>query len=207
MILTYHNIDLNSKHVNVVNIIIFILQMLTLKILRKKIVFLKHYDMLNDNQIVLRFDDVDKKTIKYVIPILQFFKYPAEFFVCDDFIKSNDNYWANLDDLKQIVNLGFRIQYHSKSHIKLTSICDFQKLDSEIKVPEYLKTIDSQGFEYFAYPYWEYNDKILSVIKKYYEGALSGNGKSNNTIWAMDSIKILNNLWIIPQTLAAVERE
>ncbi len=194
MILTYHKIDIKSKDENTVSLFIFFMQLLVLKITNKKSVLLENYDMNNKSHFVIRFDDVDKKTLKYAIPVLRIFKYLAEFFVCEDFVLSGGNYWADINNLKKIVSLGHRLEYHSKSHKNLIEIEQEKLLEKEIKTPDALKIIDKNSFKYFAYPYWKYNDKIISIVMKYFNGALSGNGFSNQTIWAMDSIKMKNTL-------------
>lgn len=192
MILTYHSVHSKVKNSNTVNFFVFILQLLYLKLRGKSFVTLKNYNKEDKKQIVIRFDDVDKKTLRYVIPVLKVFKAPAEFFICESFVLSQDRYWASVTDLKNIVKKGFRLQYHSKTHPDLSAITDLQVLEEEIRIPEFLKEIDHEGFEYFAYPYWVYNDNVVEIVKKFYKAALSGNGKSNYTNWAMDSIKMKN---------------
>ena len=193
MILTYHQIGSKIKDLNTVHYFTFILHLCILKLFNIKVVFLNEYDENNKKLCVLRFDDVDKKTLKYAIPILKIFGYPAEFFVVSGFVSSNNNYWADVDDLRAISGIG-RLQYHSKSHKDLTEIDEIQAIEEEIKTPEWLKNINSEGFNYFAYPYWKYDDRIINCIQKYYKGALSGNGFENNTVWAMKSIKVLNDI-------------
>ena len=103
MILTYHNINFISKDENTVNVFFFIIHLLKIKFSNKKVVYLSEYDCNNKYHIVLRFDDVDKKTLHFVIPILKILKCPAEFFVVEEFVNSNNGYWADIDDLKNIV--------------------------------------------------------------------------------------------------------
>ena len=138
----------------------------------------------------------DYVTLKYVIPILRFFNFKSEFFICDDFVKKG-SYWANASDLKVVVNKGHHLQYHSKTHKDLTLFSDERILGNEIITPYYLKTLDFGGFEYFAYPCWKYNPLIKSVVSKFYKGGLSGNGFSDYTIWAMDGIRVSNNFSFI----------
>lgn len=80
MILVYH--EISNKIINngnTVNFLVFIAQIVLLKIMGKKFVTLNNYVQKNKNLIVLRFDDVSKETLRCVIPILNFFKCPAEF--------------------------------------------------------------------------------------------------------------------------------
>jgi hypothetical protein len=67
-------------------------------------------------------------------------------------------------------------------------------LEEEIIVPENIKLLDNKGFQWFAYPSWRWNNKVMDIVKRYYKGARSGNGfAKNNEIYALDSIKIQNN--------------
>ena len=82
-------------------------------------------------------------------------------------------------------------------HKLLTEIINEKELLDELICPDWLKEIDLKGFKYLAYPFWRYNDNIIDIIQKYYIGARSGNGFSNNTQYAMDSIKVTSktNIW------------
>lgn len=204
MILVYH--EISNKIINngnTVNFLVFIAQIVLLKIMGKKFVTLNNYVQKNKNLIVLRFDDVSKETLRCVIPILNFFKCPAEFFVVEDFVKSNNGYWADTEDLKNIVTYGHRIQYHSKSHKNLTQIDNLNELLDEILPPEFLINIDPKGMEYFAYPYWVYNEQIIKLVQKYYKAALSGNSaciglyNKESSEYELDGIKMTNTKIII----------
>ena len=83
--------------------------------------------------------------------------------------------------------MGGRLQYHSRTHPRLETIKDMETLKEEIKVPEHLKKLDPKGFKFFAYPFWTYNTDVINVVKKYFQGARSGNGYANGTIYALDS--------------------
>lgn len=198
MILVYHKIgkDIRDDSESTVHYIVFFLQLFCIKLLCKKVVPLNVYNPQCKRHIVIRFDDVDKVTLKYVIPILRFFNFKSEFFICDDFVKKG-SYWANASELKVVVNKGHHLQYHSKTHKDLTLFSDERILGNEIITPYYLKTLDFGGFEYFAYPCWKYNPLIKSVVSKFYKGGLSGNGFSDYTIWAMDGIRVSNNFSFI----------
>ena len=193
MILTYHNIDILSKDENTVCLLFFIIHLLSLKFQQKKIVFLDEYNPKDKNHVVLRFDDGYLNVYKYVAPILKFFNFKFEIFVCPCFI-GNDCF-MNLELLKNIQKFNCRIQYHTLNHKDLSLIEDENILDREISPSEILKNLFSDlNFKYIAYPYWRFNDKAIKIAKKYYKGALSGNGFSNNTQWALNGIKVLNTI-------------
>lgn len=190
MILTYHKISFFYENEITINIFRFIYQMNKLK--KYSVVYLNEYDLEDKHQFVITFDDGYQGIVKYAIPVLKWFKYPFEVFVCEKFLK-NGGIFIGFDDLQKIIRNRGRLQYHSKNHYNLLEINDLGCLENEIKCPEYLKQYDLSGFNYFAYPYWHYNEKIIDIVKRYYKGARSGNGLANGTIWALNSIKSLDN--------------
>lgn len=194
MILTYHKISLTKTDKITVNLKCFIRQMYALR--KNKVVYLNDYDMNDNNQIVLRFDDGYKSVLKYALPILKFFGYPFEVFIVENFFisaeKGNKNF-LNRKDLKKIIKAGGRLQYHTKSHPDLSIIDDEEILKSELICPEYIKQLDKSGFKFFAYPFWKYNSKSMEYVQKLYKGACSGNGFAENNIYSMDGIRIEAN--------------
>ena len=192
MILVYHDIKLFSNNENTVSSFVFFTQMLYLYFSKKEITYLKDYNNPN-TQVVITFDDGFKNILKYAIPILKIFKFPYEVFIVETYLNNKHTEFINKNELDSIINNNGRLQYHSYSHKNLTSIEDIAQLEKEIVCPQDLKVEYKNCFEYFAYPYWEYNNAVVNIIKKYYIGARSGNGKSNNSIWALNSIKVKNN--------------
>lgn len=194
MILTYHKISLTKTDKITVNLSNFIRQMYALR--KNKVVYLNDYDMNDNNQIVLRFDDGYKSVLKYALPVLKFFGYPFEVFIVENFFisaeKGNKNF-LNKKDLKKIIKAGGRLQYHTKSHPDLSIIDDEEILKSELICPEYIKQLDKSGFKFFAYPFWKYNSKSMEYVQKLYKGACSGNGFAENNIYSMDGIRIEAN--------------
>lgn len=191
MILTYHKITFPHKRDNIsTSMFSFLWTLIFLRITRKKIVYLSEYDPDNKNHFVITFDDGYREVLKYALPLLYLFRCPFEVFLVENFFneaeQGNKNY-LDKNDLGRIIKKGGRLQYHSKSHPRLDEIKDLATLESEIKVSEKVKTLDPKGFDYFAYPYWTYNDEVIGIVKKYYRGARSGNGHADGTLYAMDS--------------------
>lgn len=191
MILTYHKISLTKTDKITVNLKSFIRQMYALR--KNKVVYLNDYDMNDNNQIVLRFDDGYKSVLKYALPVLKFFGYPFEVFIVENFFlsaeKGNKNF-LNKKDLKKTIKAGGRLQYHTKSHLDLSIIEDEELIKSELICPEYIKQIDKNGFKFLAYPYWKYNSKTQEIARYIYNGACSGNGFAGNNKYSMDGIKV-----------------
>jgi peptidoglycan/xylan/chitin deacetylase (PgdA/CDA1 family) len=204
MILTYHHVKLWSRNEQTVGLFQFIRQMLFIR--NKKVVYLNDYDPNDVDQIVITFDDGYKDVLTFALPILRFFRYPFEVFIVADFYQAaetgnwlkrrdRNTIFLNKRNLQKIVKYGGRLQYHSKSHPYLDRIDDLQQLEQEIIVPENIKLLDNKGFQWFAYPYWRWNDKVMNIVKKHYKGARSGNGfEKNNENYALDSIFMKNIL-------------
>ncbi len=188
MILTYHNVDLLPLDELTVGIFAFIKQMLKLR--NYKVVYLEDYNIYDDTNVVITFDDGYSGFLKYALPVLKFFNYPFEVFICKNFLDTKN--FIKTKDLYKIIESNGRLEYHSKSHYNLTEIKEINILEEEISPPEELKLYDENGFKYFSYPYWKYSLSVINIIKKYYNGARSGNGFADNTIWALDSIKMNN---------------
>jgi peptidoglycan/xylan/chitin deacetylase (PgdA/CDA1 family) len=218
MIFVYHDINIISKNENTVSIIVFVFQMLLILITNKKVVSLQEFFLKQDkDNVVICFDDGYKHVKKYALFILKIFRFPFEIFVCSDFVKKGDygnKKYLSLKDLKSIVTNKIRIQYHTKSHKRLTEINNQDELKTEIVCPDFLKNVDEKGFDYIAYPYWVWNKNVIDIVKENYRGARSGNGYANNTMYAFDSVKVKNSIidmWKFltadkrPETLAGAE--
>ena len=71
MILTYHKVSFIKNDKITVNVWNFIMQMYAIR--KKIVVYLDDYDLNDNNQVVLRFDDGYKSVLKYAVPVLKFF--------------------------------------------------------------------------------------------------------------------------------------
>ena len=196
MILTYHKIAWSVKDEITTDWLSFLRQMFRLR--KKKVLYLDDYDPADESHVILTFDDGYKSIVTWALPVLRWFRYPFEVFVVADFFYGAENgakQWCHSDDLRKIVRCGGRLQYHSKSHPRLDEINSVEELEKEIQIPDDIKRLDDNGFHWFAYPFWRWNEKVVDVVKKYYQGARSGNGFAevgNN--YALDSIKMDKNI-------------
>jgi peptidoglycan/xylan/chitin deacetylase (PgdA/CDA1 family) len=195
MILLYHKIDRKSSGNLTIDIYHFIKQMLAIR--NKHIVYLDDYDPYNPEHVVITFDDGYKDIIFYALPVLQYFHYVFEMFIVDDFFRmANDGNleFLDKDDIKILLHAGGRLEYHSKSHPHLEDITMIEALEEEVKPPEYLLALDNKGCDWFAYPFCTYNDKVVSIVQKYFKGARSGKGLGNDGSYALESIGMDNDI-------------
>ena len=189
MILLYHHVKPEADDEISISLEKFTKHMLSLQ--DKTVVYLEDYNPSDANQVVITFDDGYKSVLTYAAPILKHFGYPFELFLVKDFYdkaQQGDEFFLNEYDLKSLMKIGGRLQYHTKSHPHLEEISDYKKLEEEIVAPDYMKNLDKSGFEWFAYPFCTYNDMVIDVVKKYYKGARTGKWLDGGTIYTLGSV-------------------
>ena len=202
MILMYHKIYPDSPTLWWVSVDSFYKQMCEIQ--HKKIVYLDDYDPNNPEHVVITFDGVYENVYKFALPILKKFNYPFELFISGDHIgKTNDfdkidkktgqptnepsAFFATVLQLDALVKAGGRLQWHTNSHPNLTILSKNQVID-ELTIPNRIKKIDPKGFKWFAYPHGEYNELVITEIKKRFRGGLSVIQGNDINLYALNRI-------------------
>jgi hypothetical protein len=127
-------------------------------------VFLNDYtDPVNQN--VMTFDGPYTSLLEGADQL----KIPFEVFVFwgnlgTDRLKNTDQRFCTWDETKQLEKYGARLQWHTRTHRRLTEI-DAQEQEFDI--------IPAFECEWFAYPYGDFNESAKEITKKYYRGAVS----------------------------------
>ncbi len=128
--------------------------------------YLKYGYPLPDNPILLTFDDGYLDFFEEVLPVLRDYNLNATNFVVTNFIgrkKYMDWYHLRYLLTTDHVFLGA----HTQNHKKLTQL-DPEILEQEIAVNKMtLEEWIGTAIDYLAYPYGDYNDEVLSVMKKH----------------------------------------
>ena len=179
MILLYHKIYLESPSAWWVDADNFYRQMYELQ--NKKVVLLDDYDPSADSQVVITFDGIYKNVLEYAAPILNKFNYPFELFIVGDYVGKDNQFddkepyakLATIDDLAKLVQMGGRLQWHTKTHPDMSGFQDISEIKQEISVPQHLLAIDPKGFKWFAFPYGNYTPELLPEVKKRFRGSLA----------------------------------
>jgi glycosyltransferase involved in cell wall biosynthesis len=194
----YHKVDLETPTMWWVSVDQFYRQMLELK--SKQVVYLDDYDLNNSDHVVITFDGIYKNILKYAAPILRDFNYPFELFITSDYIGIDNTFdtveplaqFADLQDLTSLVNMNGRLQWHTKSHVDLTT--DSQDVDivSELDVTQNLIELDPHGFRWFAYPYGNFNQEILGAVQDKFSGAVSCHQGNNSNIYCLNRQTVTN---------------
>lgn len=198
MILMYHKVHPDSPSMWWVTVNNFYRQMAELK--NKDVVYLDDYDPLNKNQAVITFDGIYTNVLEYALPILKYFNYPFELFFTSDYLGLNNDFdtvepkanFVGTKELMELVRQGGRLQWHTKSHINLKNVSDVNQIKDELTIPEELKLLDPNGFNWFAYPHGEFNDLVVQEVKKCFKGALSCNQGNSYDKFILNRITVLN---------------
>ena len=147
--------------------------------------------------IIFTFDDTWKSQYATVLPILRQYGFGATFFINSAWVgKEPFLTWDNVRAIAGMPNM--EIGGHSRTHAHFlgNSETDIGKEIAEDK--QYIEKEISKPLGAFAYPYGEYNGKIITLVKN--AGYLSGrtidaaNNKKNIDSFALPALIAPNNL-------------
>jgi GT2 family glycosyltransferase/GR25 family glycosyltransferase involved in LPS biosynthesis len=198
-ILMYHKIDLESPTMWWVSVDRFYQQMLDLK--SKQVVYLDDYNPQDANQVAITFDGVYKNILQYAAPILQAFNYPFELFITSNYIGIDNTFdsveplaqFADLQELKSLVKMNGRLQWHTKSHVDLTENSQAVDILAELDIPENIRELDPLGFKWFAYPYGRFDRDILLAVQDRFSGAVSCHQGNDSDIYCLNRLTVTNH--------------
>jgi peptidoglycan/xylan/chitin deacetylase (PgdA/CDA1 family) len=135
--------------------------------------FLNYEKALPEKAVVLTIDDGYRSAYDIAYPILQDYGFTATLFIYTDFVgvSSSALTWDHLRAMKEG---GFEVGSHTLSHCDLTKRREGEDMDaylarvvSELHVSK--EIIDEQLHQdtiYLAFPYGEYNQRILSLCEE-----------------------------------------
>jgi glycosyltransferase involved in cell wall biosynthesis len=164
----------------------------------RDVVYLDDYDPDNPDHVVITFDGVYKNVLDYAAPILKKFGYPFDIFISSDYIGKDNKFdtiepdadFASMDDLKELVRSGGRIQWHTRSHRDLKDETNTEEIIKELTVPENLYDLDDNGFKWFAYTHGNFNDILLKETKKRFKGAVSCIQGNDTDIYKLNRVTV-----------------
>lgn len=206
----YHKVSLESPTMWWVDVDNFYRQMCELKY--KNIVYLDDYDYDNPNHVVITFDGCYRNILKYAVPILKKFSYPFEVFITGDYLGKDNSFdkcepladFVAFEELKILLDSGARIQWHTKSHINLKNVNDIKIIQEELNIPNYLRELDDKCFKWFAYPNGDWNELVISEVKKEFAGALSCNQGDDRDIYKLNRITVTNESSFKKSTICVI---
>lgn len=141
--------------------------------------------------VVITFDDGNFDIYNNAFPILRKFGYVATFYVVESYINGQD--MITTDQLKELIQNGWQIGSHSKTHVHLpfegVDLADelrMSKLEMEEKLGVPINSI--------AYPFGEINEDVIRLTYSY--GYKSGVGLGVSVTHARNSIYYLSRIEI-----------
>ncbi|MBN2032556.1 MAG: polysaccharide deacetylase family protein [Deltaproteobacteria bacterium] len=149
--------------------------------------FLAYRRRIPRKAVVINLDDGYRSAYEIAYPILKKYNYKACLFIYTDFIgaSSNSLTWEQLREMKED---GFEVGSHSLSHCDLTKKKQgeddhryIKRIREElIRSKEIIDRKLNQDTTYFAFPYGDYNQLVLSLCEEAgYKTALSVNRGGN----------------------------
>lgn len=206
----YHKVDISSPTMWWVEVDNFYRHMV--EISNKTIVYLDEYDHDNPNHVVITFDGVYKNIHQYAKPILEHFGFPFELFISESYIGRNNSFdtteplceFANYEELESLVKIGGRLQWHTVSHPDMNSLTESSLIDKELTVPEGLLDLDPSGFKWFAYPYGEFNNKVMREVMLRFSGAVSCHQGDNISKYRYNRLTVKNTTHLRVERIACI---
>lgn len=210
MILMYHKVHPTTPTIWWVSVNSFYKQMIELT--SKEVVYLNDYNPDSENQVVITFDGVYQNVLTYAAPIMNAFGYPFELFVTSDTIGKGNEFdsvepycpFANYDELKELIQLGGRIQWHTRSHPDMKDMADKSLILAELSIPKDVIELDPLGNKWFAYPYGNFNDTVKEIVREKFLGAISCNQGSDHDPYAYNRITMLNETSLSRHSVAVI---
>ena len=147
-------------------------------------------------RLVMSFDDGARDDIK-LVRLLKTYVFKAIFFIPNS-MNGSDDYRLPVGGLQYLVNEGFELGGHTKTHSK-----DMKRMDIGTQIEEisynkgYLEGLTGKDIEWFCYPSGRYNEDTIKAVKlagfKYARTVLVGNYKKPT-----DNFKIVTSVHIYP---------
>ncbi len=141
---------------------------------------LKNGGNLPARPVVITFDDGNVDIYQNAFPIMREMGFVGTFYIVGNRLHSR--YYANADQLQEMINAGWEIGCHSMSHIDLT--LDYSVIGYEVASSRSLLQ-DTLGVTVntFAYPYGIIDDFVVNKVSEYGYQAAMGLGTSWRHTW------------------------
>jgi peptidoglycan/xylan/chitin deacetylase (PgdA/CDA1 family) len=181
LILCYHKVALEALTHSWVTADSFDRQLADLQ--AYDVVSLDEYDPTNPDHVVITFDGPYSNVATFALPLLRKWGYPFEAFVIGDWIGRENNFdrhveppagFASLDELDRIVDAGGRVQWHTRTHGRLSGLSPDQ-LDHELSPPfELRERYGAPHLHWFAYPNGEQDAGVVEAVRQRFTGGVAG---------------------------------
>ncbi len=121
-------------------------------------------DELPARAIVLTFDDASRQQVLLALPLLKARGMRATFFVPSEWI--GDSGRLTQDDIRTLIAAGMEIGGHTREHAHLYGLSSQQLADEIASDKALLEEITGGEILTFAYPYGEYDTRIVASVRE-----------------------------------------
>lgn len=210
MILMYHKVGYHPKTMWWISVDAFNRQMADLQ--AYQVVYLDEYDPKNPHHVVITFDGPYENVLTVAGPILARWGYPFELFVVGDWLGCYNDFdlaepaarFASLDQLKELKRLGGRLQWHTRSHVRLNSE-EKDCLERELTVPDRLREeFSAPHFTWFSYPHGLLDSVIEEYVAKYFCGAVACESDADDSRFRLSRLAVVESTRFSVSTVAVI---
>lgn len=125
----------------------------------------KKDELSGSKDILITYDDGWEDNYTKAFPILKEFSFTATIFVTTGMVDRDDNYLTS-KQIKEMSAYGIDFGAHSVNHNYLTSI-PLKQAKNEIRTSKvFLENLIGKPIISFCYPYGDYSDRIIEIIRK-----------------------------------------
>lgn len=118
--------------------------------------------------LTLTFDDSEEDNVTTALPVLKQYGFKATNYFATTFIENPDPGTDNVANVKTIQKAGWEIGAHTVTHPFLTQVSQTQLVYELTHSQQYLQSITGAPVNNFASPYGDYNENVITEIKKLY---------------------------------------
>lgn len=152
---------------------------------------------LPSKPVIITFDDGWHPQYVYAFPLLKKYGFTATFFVFSNAI--DYRHYMTTAELREMAAAGMTIGGHSRSHPYLGKITDQAALEKEIvQSKKVIEDVIGARVDFFAYPFGQYNDHIIEMVKSAGYKAARGLGfgaiQSQSNIYTLKAMLVPNDL-------------
>lgn len=206
----YHKVHAEAATIWWVAADAFHRQMLELR--NRKVVYLDDYNPADPQQVVITFDGVYQNVLQFAAPLLHKLGYPFELFVTGNYIGQDNAFdhseplanFADTDSLRRLVELGGRLQWHGNAHLNLGEVDDPETIESELAVPEAIRTLDPAGFRWFGYPHGAFNETVLNCVRRRFSGGVSCHQGNHHDRHCLNRLTVTSTTVLRPDYVSVI---
>lgn len=211
MILMYHKVYPEAPTMWWVEVDSFYRQLLALR--HRKVVYLDDYDPADPKHVVITFDGVYANILQYAAPLLARFGYPFELFVTSDYIGKTNAFdepepfaeFASHEELRELVTMGGRLQWHSRSHANLEDIHNKAIIDHELDIPDDVRALDPVGYRWFAYPHGAFTDTVVERVRASgFSGGLTCHQGNDRDPFRLNRVTVTTETSLAPSSVSVI---